>query len=310
MNFLPRLYLLPKNLENSIYHLDMVYSDDISSKIPVIAFTKLDENKVVNDIEEIDLRGSELVRNAFKNLKSLSLRWSRFKNEGVEYLFVDNNDFAAEKILDKSFLKEAEELLSTKELLICIPCRGAIFCCAATDLESRSLLEEKVDENFNDFSKHPVSNHLYLIEEGIIKKVLMVQSSHKSRKIKVEQSDTFSFSVVKMTLFQELFTIKVMVEADSMKSLTNELFKVIYNVLIEYGSEKGFNGSISIQSAENKPVKNGTNVKLLKEFYDRLQANGKIKSLSLAMSEKLKLSFQFGVDFNKGDSNNKYTTIF
>lgn len=303
MNFYPKLHVLKKG--QNVYHLDLAHVEG-KKQLPVIAFSYLDDSgeNLVKDIDHLDISGSELVRNAFSNLRETELTWQK-SEEG--YLFALDDLVAAEKILDKSFLSKAGQELDTNRLHIAIPSRDKIFACRADDIVGTNAMEQKVASIYNDFSSPQVSNMVFVIEDTAITDAYEVSIDSRINRLEVASTDTFQYQVIKMTLYQELFQVKIMVEDQSMSSLIPNLHKIIHNTLLDYGKSKGFNGKINIQSVEHLPVKSKEGIKELCAFFDRLRINPQILSLCNQVSEKVEISFLFGEDFNLGKSNEKLT---
>ncbi len=300
---------LPDNSLPELYHINMFYDETDKEKLPIITFVN-DIDEPVSDIEELGLTGSELVKEAFKNLKSVDLNWQTISQNGATLLEIDNQRFAAEKILDKEFMKTAANLLKAEEIAVGLPVQDTIICCKADDEAAINILNEKIITLFNDFSRKQIAKWIFYVKDGgIIKKEA---ASEKEVKIQAIQSfpDGYEKNISKIGLFGSLYMIKVVVSAGNIEELMNGMFADLHNILLKEKRSPDFNGTIEFQSAVDQPRKSKTAVAALGNFFQKLPENPTLQRLFKGIDKSISVTFLFGTDFQSGDVHKKFKTTF
>jgi len=307
MNFLPNLTIDQKS--SKLYHLDLVHNENAKGHIPIITFLDLKKNELILNPEELDIKGSELVKDAFQNLNQIDVEWVQEKINSILFLRAEHQQIGSEKILDRAFLTTAQNILKTDSLAIAIPNKGTIYCCDC-EADAVSTMEDIVSSSFNSYQNTPLSNCIYIVSDGIITDIFEVDFNDELAYQEVTKSENFDYSITKMSIYQELFSIKILIGCNDFNELYEKLQQVIKNSLAEYGNKVGFNGSINLQSEEGKPEKTDQNIKALFSYFDRLKNDPILTNFTTKDGKKISIHFQFGIDFNQGNINNKYTLNF
>lgn len=305
-NIFPSLKILDTTGKKP-YYLDMFYQESTHQELPVITFISEDK-EVVHSLEDIGLTGSELVKEAFQNLRNVNVDLDLYlRKDGPLFLEISNKSFAAEKILDKDFLKNVARRLDASVIKVAIPVEDAILVCPSDDPVAEAQLEYRLSELYNDFSRRQISKEIYLVEDGVIKsaETLVVNFSDISVK---SYPASYNERIIKSKLFNDIYNVRLSVQAQQVDDLKNGLFLSILKILSD-NVNKDFNGTIEIQGSKSLLNKDEGTVKEVKDFFAKLKLNPSVISLMHKHYKEVKITFLFLEDFQKGNVHNKIITI-
>ena len=305
MEILPQICSPIDDKQTSFYHLPLYMESQNRPKaeFPLIGFriSSHFNSGLLTSLDEIDMKGSDLVRVAFSNLKEIRVHWNEIKFKDGFYLQAEHA-CAAEKILDKTFINEAATLLKTNFLYLSIPARGVILAIGEKDyLNHPSDFEQKTWSYYSDVSKERVSDLIFKVEEGQIKNY-----SSLSKKVK---SDNFANEDLPQKFYHQKATIKLingdvyaksLVGAPDIKILLEGCFQIILRVLNENESDNAFTGLIEFQTIPSRIIKTREHVLALNHFLNKLPQSELLSSWCNRTQKPIEISFIFGEDFKTG----------
>jgi len=291
---LPEFYHLP---------LYMTTSTQKGAEFPLIGFRVSSHfnSGLLTSLDEIDMKGSDLVRVAFSNLKDVSVRWNEIEFQDGAYLQAEHAS-ATEKILDKTFINEATKLLKTKSLYLSIPARGIILAIGEEDYVNNSnAFEQKIWSYYTDASKERVSDLIFKLEEGQIINYSSLSKRVKSESlIKEEFPKGFYHQKATIKLINGDIYAKSLVGAPDIKTLLEGCFQIILRVIEENKEINDFTGLIEFQTIPKRIIKTRENVNALNHFLNRLPQSEILQTWCHQTHKPLEISFIFGEDFKKG----------
>lgn len=263
---------------------------------------------LLTSLDEIDMKGSDLVRMAFSNLKELKIEWNKVEYKSVSYLQAEHA-CASEKILDKDFINEATQLLDSKSLYFSIPTRGIILAIGAKEYNTKSnYFEEKVWAYFSDASKEKVSDLIYKIEEGqIINYSSISKRVRITDRLKEDFPINFYHQKATIKLINGDVYVKSLVGAPDVNILLEGCFKIILLALRENENKKSFTGLLEFQTIPSRIIKTRDHVSALNVFLDRLVKSEVLNNWSNKINKPIEISFIFGEDFKVGAMERKYS---
>ena len=300
LNLLP--YLSPSSSSNNSYKIDLCYLEDPNFNPPSITFVEQDKTQI-KDPEPLGITGSELVKISFSNLKELNLSLETIDQGNTKILALTNTEFASEKILDKEFLILAAKNLNTDKIKVAIPVRDSIIICKANDAEAIEILNAQLHKLYNDFSRETLTNLILEIENGIIQSAETITITTDVDDQLQQALGTYQEKRTKSKLFQDLFNIRLVVEAESIEDLQNGLFYSLLDLIKSHKSNRNFNNSIEIILGDDTIEKNEETIQKIHYLLDRVSE--KVRAQNIQLKEPIKTSFIFTVDFRNGDNHKK-----
>ena len=305
MEILPQICSPQNDKQTKFYHLPLYMASPAkpSVEFPLIGFhiSTHFNSGLLTSLDEIDMKGSDLVKLAFSNLKDVKIHWNKIEQESISYLKAEHA-CAAEKILDKDFVNEAAELLNSKSLCLSIPTRGVILAIGEKEFEKHSnYFEQKVWRYYIDASKEKVSDLIYKVEDGQI-----TNYSSLSKKVKLtnliqdEFPKGFYHQKAVIKLINGDVYIKSLVGAPNIKTLLEGCFQIILASLNENESNNAFVGLLEFQTIPSKIIKTRENVSKLNDFLEKLPQSEVLNNWVKRISKPIEISFIFGEDFKAG----------
>ena len=305
MEILPQICPPSNDKLPVFYHLPLYVapSTNKGTEFPLIGFRVSSHfnSGLLTSLEEIDMKGSDLVRVAFSNLKDVSVHWKEISYQGGVYLQAEHAS-ATEKILDKAFIIEAAKLLKTKSLYLSIPARGIILAIGEEDYVNQpKVFEQKVWSDYNDVSKEKVSDLIFKIEKGQIISYTGLSKNIKSEHlIKDEFPKGFYHQKATIKLINGDVYAKSLVGAPDIKTLLAGCFQIILRVIKENEKINAFTGLIEFQTIPNRIIKTRENVEALNHFLNKLPQSKLLRTWCHQTQKQLEISFIFGEDFKTG----------
>jgi len=288
-----------------VYHLPFFAAEtkDSTIKFPLIGF-RLESHfntGLLSSLEEVDMKGSDLVRVAFSNLKELNIKWSKVEYEGIKFLKA-KHAYASEKILDKEFIAEAAKLLGTSSLNISIPSRGIILAIGSEIYKTQSsFFNQQVWNFFTDASKESVSDLIYKVEDGQVVNYFCIPKKNRLDEVsKKEFPLDFYHQKATIKLINGDAYVKSLVGASEIETLLEGCFQLILKTLIENENNNEFTGLIEFQTIPSKIIKTRNHVAALNTFLEKLPQSDILQKWSNRNNKALEVSFIFGEDFKLG----------
>jgi len=257
--FIPKIRSVKKG--DNFYSLDLFYEENITDLTPKITFETSD-NKIVKDIDSLNMSGSELIKLSFSNLSKIQLKLSDGKVTNEDYLMFEQKH-ASDKILDKSFIKELENELNSDEMIISIPAQDTLLICSENNPEAKEKLILQTQLLFNDFSKEAISQLIFKIKDG------KITSAYKPKYSLVKEDaginiGTYKEDLTKVKLFQNLYNFRILAMAENIEDLQNGLFQSVLKLLRQIENQVDFNNKIEIITGSCPLVDNRINIEKIK----------------------------------------------
>lgn len=305
MEILPQICSPKNDKQTKFYHLPLYMASPAmpSVEFPLIGFriSSHFNTGLLTSLEEINMKGSDLVKLAFSNLKDVKLQWSKVEEESKTYLKAEHA-CAVEKILDKDFIKEAAGLLKSKSLYLSIPTRGLILAIGEKEFErNTNYFEQQVWRHYIDASKEKVSDLIYKVEDGQI-----INYASLSKKVKLTNliQDEFPKDFYHQKAIIKLINgdvyIKCLVGAPNIKTLLAGCFQIILSSLDENETNTAFTGLFEFQTIPSRIIKTRENVSQLSNFLEKLPQSEILNNWVIRISKPIEISFIFGEDFKVG----------
>jgi len=312
LEILPQICSPRDDKRQTFYHLPLYMAPQTKSKpeFPLIGFriSSHFNSGLLTSLDEIDMKGSDLVRVAFSNLKEVKITWDKVEYKTIPYLKAEHA-CAAEKILDKDFIHEATQLLDSKSLYLSIPTRGVILAIGEKEYKNdSSYFEKQVWSYFSDASKEQVSDLIYKIEKGQI-----INYSSLSKKVRItdivkEKFPTdFYHQKATIKLINGDIYVKSLIGAPDIKILIEGCFQIIIQALQENENENSFTGLLEFQTIPSRIIKTRENVAVLNDFLNKLPQSEILNDWSRRIKKPIEVSFIFGEDFKVGAMERKHT---
>lgn len=289
------------------YHIDMFYQEEPTSDIPIIVFS-LTENDYVKNPDDHGLSGGQMVKEAFQNLARVSVVLTPVSSGEATILVAENQEYAAEKLLDKTFLMAAAAELKAEKILVGIPVRGTILIGNQASEESVALFEQKLNALYNSYSNSQISALVYVVEQGVISATYHARSANSVATEDISFPASYQWTSSKVTLFESLYNVKLFLSADSIDDFINGMFGSILKTLLAHVGQPHFNGTLEIQSELGKPGKNQAMNNAVEKFFHKLTNNSRVLSIIKKSDAEIKISFIHGEDFRQGDVHKKIIT--
>jgi len=142
LEILPQICSPRDDKHQKFYHLPLYTTSQtkVKAEFPLIGFriSSHFNSGLVTSLDEIDMKGSDLVRMAFSNLREVKVNWHKIELNNSFFLQAEHA-CAAEKILDKTFINEAATLLKSTSLYLSIPARGIILAIGEKSYHNNSI---------------------------------------------------------------------------------------------------------------------------------------------------------------------------
>lgn len=148
---------------------------------PLVAFGFDADSRFEYLPENESLDYDEIFEKCLENLARHDYPWETFEQDGFQFAASSGHTFSAEKVLDEAHMRRACELLSSDLLMVAAPRRTCLFATKHDPQEAEELRDQRY-EMFNQmikatfaddsFSHAPISEAIYLIDEGEIYEVV------------------------------------------------------------------------------------------------------------------------------------------
>jgi hypothetical protein len=300
-------------LKHGSFNIPLFLVDKKGYDFPAIAFINQNDDKtqtIIEDIEGINLSGSELVRLAFKNLQVLPLEWERQKLNGSPILALEA-EWAAEKILDTAFLMEASEILQSPQIMVGIPKRGMILAAPYHKSNTDIVFSTYVLELYEDMGCVPLSDKLYIIENGKITGLNAVtvvrnktQNSQKNS-VTIKVKNEISTKIVKKAFNTGTESYVVTLGTHDFDDFANAAYQIILDILDKNEDNPNFNGLIEFNILSEWLPKSIEFEKTLSVFIERLQMQANLSSAAHSLRKDIAITFIHLSDLETGNTHLK-----
>ncbi len=154
---------MPLTLKNSLIEHDsspvVAYGNDRGAFVEYPLATSEDSfTQELDEIREI----------AMNNLRDIQANMVLTKVAEMEVLIVEDCEYAAEKILDPTFLLRVQQKLGTDEILVGIPSHGCFLAIDHRKLEHVTSFLFILSKYYEDAPGNAISKHGFLIKDGAI----------------------------------------------------------------------------------------------------------------------------------------------
>lgn len=306
------------SLKKDVFNIPLYASGSGENDLPNIAFAQANENNqanIIENTEDIALSGGDLVRLAFKNLRELPLQWQSKKLLNQDILALESI-WAAEKILDNTFLNQASELLNSPKILVAIPKRGLILAARFTKTDADVAFCTYAFENYEDMGSVPLSEKLLIVENGQISGL----SEVKPMKAKPQLHDDLlyddtmvinvkkevSSKIVKMAYINGFESYSVTLGAQDYEDFTNAAYQIILDILAKNQQNPSFNGLIEFHILSEWLPKSTDFENTLTKFLDRLKNQSTLAKSANMMRKDVAITFIHLSDLQTGNSHLKH----
>jgi hypothetical protein len=251
---------------------------------------------LVEDTDDVGLTGSGLVRESFKNLTEIPIKWQvqMLHNRPI---IVAEEAWASEKILDKAFLLQASFLLESEEILVAIPKRGMILATSAKQMDAVLDFGLYASECFEDMSSYPLSNTLFLIEKGKITGTLSINSPKKpvsgaaKNAVVIKVRNDISTRIVKKSNSQGTESYIVTLGAQDFRDFVNAAYQIIVNILSTNVDNPNFNGLIEFNILSEWLPQSADFDSTLTQFLERMRRQTTLSDAAYELRKDIAITF-------------------
>ncbi len=248
---------------------------------PIIAYGKdLGEMLIyesASDAKDFDERFPLIKVDAIKNIESIDLKCEITEIENSKILFVEENEYASEKILDVNFMKQIAEDLDCSTLMVGIPFKGMLI---AIDANSplRLKLPVLVKKYFDNPQQDRISDKIFLVQDGV---VIGIGGEN------LPDSYDENFKVLENS--QQNYTIEL--NSENIEALTDDLNTSFKQVMLMIMQRKAFGGEISFKLNDNIEL-NQTLIDKCHSYIQQIEKNEILQTISQTLTSNT-VNFKF-----------------
>jgi hypothetical protein len=281
------------------FNIPLYRVEKMGVEFPLISFVQGDNNgyRIIESTEEIGLTGGELVRASFQNLAKFEVQWVSQKiNEATPILYAQAT-WAAEKILDTAFLIQASQLLGTTRLLVAIPMRGLILATPYTPSDTHMAFRTYVSDCYENMSGLPLSDNLYIIENGKIKGLSMVKplkptlEHDHNGSVFVKVKKDISIKILKRADAQGLESYAITLGAEDFDDFANASYQIIIDILNKNEDNPNFNGLLEFSILTSWLPQSADFENTLSNFMERLKMQSKLTAAANTLRKDIAITF-------------------
>jgi len=125
------------------------------------------EYEVATGQSDLELKLSEIKKIALTNNSKISVNHTVQNIEGEKLFIVDPHEYAAEKILDKEFLKAVSKELDCESFLVGIPHQG-VFAAVSSLSSFKGKFLGFIKQKYENPEANPITPHVFEIFKGDI----------------------------------------------------------------------------------------------------------------------------------------------
>jgi hypothetical protein len=302
----------PQWQKKESFNIPLYMVDKKGIEFPIISFFEKNNNvfTIIENLEDINLSGSELVRIAFKNLEETELNWVSKKLTNTPILSAEGTS-ASEKILDTAFLTEASELLESACILVAIPKQGLILATPYIPSDAHLDFSTYVASCFEDMTSIPLSDKLYIIENGKIKGIIRVKildnnpinTSQDSVFVKVKKD--ISIKIVKRADASGFESFSITLGAEDFEDFANASYQIISDILNKNDHNPNFSGLIEFNILSEWLPKSTDFETIFSRFLERLKMQSNLATAANTLSKDIAITFIHLSDLESGNTHLK-----
>jgi hypothetical protein len=281
------------------FHIPLFATTNKREAFPAISFSlNADYNTpvLVNNTEDVGLTGGELVRESFKNLATIPMTW-RKQILNKRLFLAAESPWASEKILDKAFLMEAAAILQSEQILVSIPKRGMILATSDTEMKDIMTFGTYTSECYDDMSNVPLSEKLFMVEQGRIKGVVAFnpppKPTSKSTKntVVIRVKNDISTRMVKKVDEDGFESYTVTLGTQDFKDFTNAAYQIILSILTKNEDNPRFTGLIEFNILSEWLPKSPDFDAILTTFLERLKRQSNLTDAACILQRDIAITF-------------------
>jgi predicted transposase YbfD/YdcC len=226
---------------------------------------------------------------AIENLKSIEIPIQLQEMQGFK-IAMAQHEYAAEKILDKEFLKKLAEKLDANSIVIGIPMKG--FLAAVAKGKGEANLFGAVDKQYNNAQTYPISNALFIVIDGEIE---MMGGNYQAKDMQEVKDGVLEITGKNDKMGKIGYRVKVGNESEG--ELTDQIQAAFQKVLLHVMKDpKSFNGKIDFHvSPEHNPLTSTLEVHI-KRIAKNISERGAVQIIGGISGEEFKVRFFYGDD--------------
>jgi hypothetical protein len=267
-------------------------------EFPCISFAQERENRyqIIENLEDINLSGSELVRLSFKNLEKVAIQWLPQNLNDTPILYAQST-WASEKILDTAFLVQASHLLESSKILIAIPMRGLILATPYSPFDTHATFRTYVTDCYENMCGLPLSDNLYIIENGKIKGLSMVKPLKPSTEnlpndsVFVKVKKDISIKILKRADAQGFESYTITLGAEDFDDFANASYQIIIDILHKNEHNPNFNGLLEFSILTSWLPQSADFENTLSNFMERLKMQSKLTAAANTLRKDIAVTF-------------------
>jgi hypothetical protein len=251
------------------------------------------------DCAEMRTTEAALEARALANLRQRPAKWERVdidSKHGSRFTILRCGEdfFAAERILDPDFLKEAQRTLRARGLLVGIPRRGRLYCVNG-ELPQDALqgFGTAIAQEFVSGESAPISPMLFAVKDGAIVEIVesiadaILPQLESERDEEQGDANAPYMSVVTLRNDQGTEDVQLMIGGDEAAQIANGVQRGVHHILQQHLTRKEFSGNIEVVVLGYTPDEAKVH---LPEVMAQLQ--GYCDDLSKKFDKKLRVSLE------------------
>lgn len=230
----------------------------------------------------------KIKQQAISNLQNLEVHFEVQKMEGFN-IALCQHEYAAEKIIDKTFMKRIGVDLGSNSIVVGIPMKG--FLVAVAKGKGEENLYGAVKKQYENAQTYPISNSLYYVVNGEIE---MMGTEGSSGKIGDENS-IMEISGKNDSRGKVGFVAKVGHKTED--ELANQIQTAFQNIiLLGMKDAKNFNGKIDFHIDPSFNLLSASLEERIKKMAKNISERGAVQLMGGLSGEEFKVRFFYGED--------------
>lgn len=276
---LPILKTADYRKDEKLQFKEFLFNDSIA---PVVAYGKDSGNAMVYEsaLDETDLynRFPGIKKEALANLKAIDVDYQITDAEGSKILFVEGNEYASEKILDKDFMIKIAAELKCDTLMVGIPFKGVLMAIDSNS-EMRLKLPVIVKQYFENPQQDPISDKVFLVQNGEV----VAMGGEKLPENISDQNFVISENKAQ--------NYGIELKSKDIKELVTDINTSFQQVMLMILQRKSFGGEITFKLSK-AIVKNETLINKCNSIIEQIEKNEMLQTISQALASS-KVQFKF-----------------
>jgi len=233
-----------------------------------------------------DDEDKQIKEQSIKNLENLDVPYQVQEMQGFK-IAMAQHEYAAEKILDKSFMKRIAADLGTNSIVVGIPMKG--FMAAVAKGSGEAKLYGAIVQQYQNAETYPISDAMYYVVDGEIE---MMGGNHKSNSA-TNENEVFEVSGRNDSRGKLGFVAKVGNKSED--ELANQIQTAFQNILLHGMKDaKNFNGKIDFHISPTLNALTPSLEERLKKMAKNISERGAVQIMGGLSGEEFKVRFFHG----------------